>query len=93
MHTETVDEFSREASRRHEEFVSWIKDHWPSRDAPLSDADFTVARNVLSALVARAWNASSEQAGTLPLPPLVVPEVDHDDESDQYRPVTPAPWP
>jgi hypothetical protein len=86
-----ANDFATEVAQRYDEFIAWTISQWPSLDDPLSPADFALGRKELSLLLdsrlSTSVSVSSTNAPTKQLPP------DHADNSNQFLPVTPAPWP
>lgn len=81
--------FAAQAMRRHEEFIMWMVEHWPKTGETLSVADFNLSKRELANLLGSRLDIGESDA-TLPSgASTAVPDSD----SEQYLPVTPAPWP
>lgn len=81
------DRFAAEMVRRFEDFVSWSKENWPDRQAPLLDSDFIAARKEIGEMVGpRLGDGQRPANGEINAASPV-------DDGAQYVQVTPMPWP
>lgn len=79
---EICDQYAIEFAQRFAALVSWAKEHWPDKNAPLLDSDFDASRREIRQLIGErleaVQSASAPGAG----------------ESDgQYIDMNPTPWP
>ena len=81
---ETWREFRAAPERRFGEFEQWTLQHWPDRDHPLSEADFSPFRYELSRLGAKLKTENHHRESEPPEPSKGGP---------QYINTDPEPWP
>jgi len=83
-----VDEFADQATERYDAFIHWMINNWPQPSDPLSIDDFTAGKREMGLLLGAKLHANSDH-GRLP----DIGASKDEGQSDQYLPVTPAPWP
>lgn len=80
---EESDRYAAELTQRFEELTRWAIAHWPKKEFPLLQSDFSEARREISEIVgAKLGDGEGSAAGSS------IPA-----ETVQYRDVNPMPWP
>lgn len=80
---EESDRFALEASRRFDEFTTWMTEHWPRKDLPLMHSDFDASRRELAQLL-------GPRLGDVPTKGTSTAGAD---DNPQYVSANPMPWP
>jgi len=79
------DRYATELTRRFEELTRWAVVNWPQKEFPLLESDFSASRREIASIVGPKLGEGE-------------PDSDHSalaiqKETEQYREVTPMPWP
>ena len=82
---EECDRYAEELTRRFDELVQWAMANWPKPEFPLLSSDFTQARREISEIVGPKLGDAEIQDDT--------PRPAFGGDDNQYRDVTPMPWP
>jgi len=84
-----VNVFAAQATERYDAFIAWMTGHWPQQSDPLTPADFGAGRREMDLLLGAKLHAGGDHGQ----PTENVAATDEKSDSNQYLPVTPAPWP
>lgn len=91
--TDDFETYASQALERFDTFVSWTTSYWPRPEAPLTVEDFSATRHQLVTLLSDRFNTLSARPGAPSAPDERQAPGIAASSSEQYLPVTPAPWP
>ncbi|RJF97911.1 hypothetical protein [Noviherbaspirillum saxi] len=76
------DKFAAQLAQRFQEYTKWAIGHWPNKDFPLLESDFSASRRELSTILGAKLSEGEDPATPAGNP-----------DAGQFRDVTPMPWP
>lgn len=77
------DQYAADLAKRFDELTRWAIEHWPRRDFPLLESDFSAARRELGEILGPKLGDGDDLHG--------LPQSDKD--AGQYIDMNPMPWP
>lgn len=79
------DQYAAEFTRRFEELTRWAIFNWPKKEFPLLESDFSASRREIASIVGPKLGEGEPDSESR------APAIQK--ETEQYREVTPMPWP